>query len=79
MSIDEGFCPWCPLAFATDIDLNRHLAHDHHDEGEPMDREKVDDLVDDVSMVLAVAVGFVVGLAGFGWVALQAARRVVQR
>ena len=37
------------------------------------------DIVDDVEVVLAVAVGFVIGLVGFGWVALQAARQVVQR
>jgi hypothetical protein len=37
------------------------------------------DIADDVEVVLAVAAGFVVGLIGFGWVALQAARRAVQR
>lgn len=37
------------------------------------------DVVDDIEVVLAVAAGFVVGLIGFGWVALAAARRVVQR
>jgi len=37
------------------------------------------DIADDVEVVLAVAAGFVIGLIGFGWVALQAARRVVQR
>jgi hypothetical protein len=81
--IDEGWCPWCPAAFATDVDLNRHLAHDHHDEGEPMDRERIDDVIDDVSMVAAVAVAFVIGAAGgllgAGLVALAAARRAVQR
>jgi hypothetical protein len=37
------------------------------------------DWVDDAEVVLAVAAGFVIGLAGFGLVALSAARRVVQR
>lgn len=83
MSIDEGFCPLCIRAFATDIDLNRHLAHDHHDDGEPMDRERIDDVIDDVSMVVACAVAFVIGAAGgligAGLVGLSIARRWVQR
>lgn len=37
------------------------------------------DVIDDVEVVLAVAAGFVIGLVGFGLVALSAARRAVQR
>ncbi len=48
-----------------------------------MDRERIDDVIDDVSMVLACAVAFVIGatggLIGAGLVGLAAARRVVQR
>lgn len=41
--------------------------------------ETTEQVIDDVSMVLAVTVGFVVGLVGFGWVALQAARKAIGR
>ena len=48
-----------------------------------MDRERIDDVIDDVSMVLACTVAFVIGAAGgligAGLVALAAARRMVQR
>ncbi len=42
----------------------------------PIDREQI---VDDVEVVLACAAGFLVGLLGFGWIALQAARKVIGR
>jgi hypothetical protein len=93
MSIDEGCCPLCVLAFPTDMAMHDHLVLDHDDdttwaatadgriiitayvmEEAPVD---TDQLIDDVSMVAAVAVGFVVGLVGAGVFALRAARKLL--
>jgi hypothetical protein len=80
VSIDEGYCDRCDRAFPTDLDLDHHL---HRDHGSVMDRERIDDVIDDVSMVAAVAVAFVIGAAGgligAGLVGLSIARRWVQR